>query len=212
MGEIAVLSAAVRNDRGSRAARRLRAAGKLPAVLYGHNQDNVVLTVDNEQVAGLLRHGAHGLLEIDVNGVKESAVIKDLQWDPLGKELLHIDFTRVSRDETVTIEVPVVIRGTAPGIAEGGVLDHSLHSIEIECPAVDIQEQVVVNVNQLHLGQAILVRDLALRPNIRATADPEAIVVQVVTPQEEVEEEKVETAAAEPELIRRESRGEEGAE
>lgn len=208
MGEIAVLSAAVRSDRGSRAARRLRATGKLPAVLYGHKQENIALTVDNEQVAGLLRHGAHGLLEIDVNGVKESAVIKELQWDPFGKELLHIDFSRVSRDETVTIEVPVVLRGTAPGIAEGGVLDHVLHSIEIECPAIDIQEQVVVSVNQLHLNQAILVRDLTLRPNIRATNDPDAMVVQVVIPQEEVEEEKVESAAAEPELIRREAKGE----
>lgn len=201
----AIIQATVRNETGSRAVRRLRASGKVPAVIYGHKLATVPIAIDSHRVYALMRHGAHGLLELDVEGARDSAVIKALQWDALGKDVLHIDFARVSKDERVSLEVPIVLRGTAPGIAEGGVLDQPLHGIEIECAAGDIQESVIVSVNNLHLGQSILVKDLKLREGAKTSADPEQVVVQVVMPvaEEEAPAEGTE-GPAEPELIRRE--------
>jgi large subunit ribosomal protein L25 len=205
MLEDAIIHANVRQQTGSRAMRRLRASGKIPAVIYGHKLATVPLAVDASRIYARLRHGAHGLLELDIDGARESAVIKALQWDVFGKEVLHVDFARVSKDERVTLEVPIILRGTAPGIAEGGVLEQPLHSLEIQCPAGGIQETIVVNVNKLHLGQSILVRDLPLAESVTTSAPPDQVVVQVTLPT--ITEEEAPPAAeapAEPELIRRE--------
>lgn len=199
-----------RDQKGTRAAKRLRAAGEVPAVLYGHKEAVVPLAVSLEKLENLLRHHAHGLIELDLGGKTESAVIKELQWDTFGREILHVDFARVSKDERVSIEIPIVLKGSAPGVNEGGVLEQPLHSIEIECPANNIQESVIVNVNNLHLNQSVLVRDLKLIDGVTTRLDPEQVVVQVVPPAEEREEEEAEAGeAAEPELIRREKAEEE---
>ena len=100
---MALITAKVRESRGTRAARRMRADGKVPAVLYGHKQKTIALTLDAEELETLIRHGAKGLLEVDVEGTKESAIIKDLQWDVFGREILHIDLSRVSMDERLTV-------------------------------------------------------------------------------------------------------------
>lgn len=213
MAETSAITAEKRSDFGSRAAKRLRAQGRIPAVMYGHKEETVALSLDAEQIGNLVRHGAHGLLDVEVEGKKESAVIKDMQWDVFGREILHVDFNRVSRDEKVTLEVPIVTRGTAPGVAEGGVVEHLLHTIEIECPASDIQQSVVVNINHLHLNETVLVKDLVLNPGTRALSDAEQIVVQVVIPTVVEEPEEGLASASEPEVIRREgAKTEEGEE
>ena len=213
MAEKVMLSAETRRQTGTRAVKKLRAAGKIPAVVYGHQQDTVAICVVEDEVQTVLRKGAHGLLELDVEGQKQSVLIKDVQWDAFGQELLHLDFARVSADESVMVEVPIVLRGTAPGLREGGVLDQPLHAIELECPAANIQENVVVNINELGLEQAILVRDLELAQGVKATADPEQVVIQVKAAAEEEEpEEGALEGPAEPEVIRREGKEAEEAE
>lgn len=208
MAETALLIAEVRSETGSRNARKLRARGRIPAVLYGHKLDSIPLTVNGEEVQALLRHGAHGLIELNVAGAKESAIIKAMQWDVFGEEVLHVDFTRVSADETLVIDAPITLKGTAPGTKDGGILDHRLHSVQIECPATNIQESVVVNINSLKLEEAIYVRDLEFAEGISPKADPDQIVVQVRPPAEEAEEEEGVVESAEPELIRREDQEE----
>lgn len=212
MAQSVVIPVTVRKEKGSRAAKRLRATGHVPAIIYGHKEEVIQLAVPALDLQNLLRHGAHGLLELNVNGKVESAVIKEMQWDVLGLEILHVDFARVSQDERVSIEIPIVVKGTAPGVSEGGVLDQPLHSIEIECPANNIQESVVVNINHLHLGESIFVKDLKFLEGVTTTADPDQIVIHVVTASEEEEEEGAGGEQAEPELIRREKAEEESEE
>lgn len=204
MAEATVVPAKRRAERGSRSVQRLRAQGEVPAILYGHQEEVIPLVVSVTSLQGLLRHGAHGLIDLEVDGRKESAVIKEMQWDVFGREVLHVDFHRVSRDEQITVDVPIVLKGTAPGVTAGGILEQSMHSIEIRCSAANIQESVVVSLNHLALGESILVKDLELNPGATALADAEQLVVHVLVPQAQEAEEEAAAASAEPELIRRE--------
>jgi large subunit ribosomal protein L25 len=127
-----------------------------------------------------------------------------MQWDVFGREILHVDFARVSSDERVTLEIPITLKGNAPGANEGGVLDQPMHSIEIECPATNIQESIIVNISGLHLDQAIYVRDLKFQEGVTTSEDPDQIVVHVIRAAGEEELEIAGEGSAEPELIRRE--------
>ena len=205
------IAAEPRSEKGSRAVRRLRSAGRIPAIMYGHGQEPVMLSVSQHEFDGLMRHGGHGLLDVQMGSGTESAVIKDVQFDVFGREVLHIDFARVSRDERVVVEVPVVLKGTAPGVAEGGVVNWVLHSLDVECPAENIIEQLPVNITGLHLNQALTVKDLQVPEGLTVKHDPELVVVQVSPPQREVEATEADLGAAEPELIRREAKTDEDA-
>jgi large subunit ribosomal protein L25 len=212
MSKTLSIAAEPRTAKGSRAVRRIRAEGRIPAVIYGHGQDTVMLSLSQHDFGGLLRHGGHGLLDVQIGSETESAVIKDVQFDVFGREILHVDFARISRGERVVVEVAVVLKGTAPGVAEGGVVNWVLHSIDIECPAENIIEQLPINVSGLHLNQALLVKDLQLPEGLKAMQDPELVVVQVAPPHREAEPTELEAGAAEPELIRREAKADEDAE
>lgn len=203
------IAAQPRTESGSRAVRRLRAEGRIPAIMYGHGQEPAMLSIDQHDFDGLLRHGAHGLLDVQLDGAAESAVIKDVQYDVYGRQVLHIDFARISRDERVVVEVPVVLKGTAAGLAEGGVLSWVMHSVDVECPAANIIEQLPVNIAGLHLNQAILVKDLKVAEGLKVMNDEDLVVVQVSPPQREVEPTDGEVTGAEPELIRREAKADE---
>ena len=158
----------------------------------------------------MIRHGAH-VVELRLDGAGEQALIRDLQWDHLGKDVLHVDFMRVSKDERIQVPVRIELKGIAPGVTGGGILDQPLHTLTVECLAVRIPDSVRVNINELQLGQAIHVKDLALPEGVTALADPDAIVVQVMTPAAEPEAAVAAPAGqAEPEVIGRPK--EEGAE
>ncbi len=135
----------------------------------------------------------------------QKALLRDVQWDPLGNDVLHADFYRVSADEKITLEVRVELRGTAPGVTAGGVLVQPIHSLTVECLVVAIPESIRVSLTELQLNQAIHVRELKLPEGVKVTNDPEAIVVQVS--QKIVEEEAAAAApaaeGAEPEVIGR---------
>ena len=145
-----VLNVESRDLRGKRNSRRLRRAGAIPCVLYGHGEDVVSLAVRGEQISSALRHGSR-LVELR-GAVNGSAFIREMQWDAYGKEVLHVDFTRVSLDEKVEVTVLVELRGEAPGVKEGGVVELLQHEIELECPAGSIPEKLELNINHLHRG------------------------------------------------------------
>ncbi|HOA72709.1 MAG TPA: 50S ribosomal protein L25 [Phycisphaerae bacterium] len=201
--EIAKLRADNRQAAGSRAARRLRKAGKLPGILYGHQQAPQPVVVDAHDLNLLLEHGAH-LVELDLDGSTQAALIKDVQYAHLGTEPVHVDFVRVARDERVTVSVPLEFKGTPVGVNEGGVLEHDMVDIEIECLATEIPDSIRVMITDLRLGQSLHVRDLQLPPNVTAVSPPEAIVCSVRTKKAEVEAPEAEgEEAAEPEIITR---------
>ena len=186
MTEAVVLGSEPRTVSGTRAARKLRAAGKIPAILYGHKQGTVSITVSSEEVERLVRRGAH-VLDLKTGATVEKALIRDLQWDHLGKAIIHVDFERVSADERVEVTVPVELRGLAPGaINAAGVLNQPLHTLHIECLATAIPESIRVDISALQLGQAIHVRELVLPEGLKVLAEPDAIVVQVSIAKAEV--------------------------
>jgi large subunit ribosomal protein L25 len=204
-----VLNVEVRKEAGKRHAKRLRNNGAIPAVLYGHGEQTVSLAVPREQFAAALRHGSR-LVELK-GGANESALIRELQWDIYGTAVMHIDFTRVSADERIEVKVPVELRGQAPGVRAGGVIQHLVHEIEIECLATAIPDKIQLNVNHLELNGSITVGQLELPQGVKLLSDAEAVAVQCVEPAVEEEVEAAPTEGAEPEVIGRkaEEEGEE---
>lgn len=205
MAETVALPAQKRDKSGTRHARRLREHGQLPAVVYGHGEETACITIPLEDFYQAIRHGSR-LIDLQSDGGVQTALISEVQWDALGDQLLHVDFTRVSKDERVSVEVNLELKGTSPGAEAGGVLDQQMHSIEVECAAVDVPDAIIVNINELQLEEAIHVRDLHLPEGVTTGEDPDAVVIQVVSPVEEPEEEEEEGEgeSAEPEVIKRE--------
>jgi large subunit ribosomal protein L25 len=202
------LNVEVRPSRGTREARRMRRNGQVPAVLYGHGEAAVSLVVGQDDLATVLRH--HSRLVDLKGGVNESALIRALQWDTFGLEVLHVDFARVSADERIEVQVSIELRGTAPGANEGGVIEHLLHEVTIECLATAIPDRLQVKINTLNKGEHITVGQLEVPEGVKVLADPEDIVVQCVEAADEAQPE-LHAESAEPEVIGRKAE-EEGVE
>lgn len=199
-----VLEVTLRETRGTAEARRGRAAGNIPAVLYGHGKESICLDLPAEQIEAALRHGGH-LVELS-GALSESALIKDTQWDAFGMTLLHVDLTRVKKGEFVPVTLTVELKGDAPGSHEGGIVQHQLHEVEIQCPADAIPDRLELKINSLGVGDSLTAGDLDLPSDASLLTDPEAVIVQcTAVAAEEVPEEEVGAAAGsdEPEVIGR---------
>ena len=211
MADSVTLAAQKREGRGTRAAERLRKQGRVPAVVYGHKEATVSVSLARDELLAALRHGAR-VVDLKTDGTAETALIREVQWDHLGKEVLHVDFARVGKDERIHVAVRVELRGIAPGVTAGGVLDQPLHAIEVECLAIRIPESIRVPVGELQMDGTIHVRDLHLPEGVTALTDPDAVVVHVAP--KLVEPEAAPAAApaagaAEPEVIGRKAGEEE---
>ena len=205
------LKVEVRDQLGTGHSRRLRRSGKVPAVLYGHGEQTVHLAVCNEELAALIRHGSK---LVDLQGaVNENALLREVQWDTFGHEILHLDLTRVRAGESVQVTVTVELRGDAPGARLGGIVEHVTHEIELECPADSIPDKIEVNINELELDDAVLASDLEIPSRAKLLADPGTLIVHCVPAAAEAEEEEGAEAAetAEPEIIGRKAEEEESA-
>jgi large subunit ribosomal protein L25 len=206
-----LLNVQPRGTLGKRNNRRLRASGSIPAVLYGHGEQTVCLAVPAHDLEAAVRHGSR---VVTLSGaVNEQAFIRELQWDTWGMNVLHVDFTRISAHERVEVEVALELRGEAPGLKVGGVLEQLLHEIELECEATEIPEKLSVNVNSLKLDGSITAGQLELPRTATIRCPPETVIVQCVAPAVVPEEEVAveEAAEVEPEVIGRkvEEKGEE---
>jgi len=164
---------------GSRVSRRLRTEGRIPAVIYGHKQAVVPITLSRDDVWRMIKAASH-LANLDLGGTTETVLIRDVQWDNLGKEILHLDFARVNAEELIETDVHVELRGTAPGVAEGGILDQLVHSLRVKCPAGAIPEAIRVDISHLAVDGGVYVRDLTLPPGVTAEPDPDTLIVHVV--------------------------------
>ena len=194
-----------RKAAGSRESRRLRRNGFIPAILYGHGEKNVELAAKREAVEAVVRHGSR-FVEL-VGAVKTAAVVRELQWDAMGSEPLHIDLLRVSKSDKVKVRVPVDLKGECPGQRAGGIVSIVLHEIELECPAEAIPDHIHAQVGHLEVGHAIKVKDLELPKGARSLADGEETVVTCLVPGKKAEEAAV---VAEPEVIGRKAAEEAG--
>ena len=193
------LKVEIRSSLGKHSSRRLRKAGGVPGVLYGHGKENVCLSAPADTLDALVTHG--GRLVTLIGGVNESAFIRDVQWDIWGTHVLHVDFTRVSEDEKVEVEIPIELRGEAPGLKEGGVVEQIIHQLQIDCPAGNVPERISASINNLKLHDSITVADLELPDGATVLGETSAVVVHCVEPIEVPEEAVVEAAPGEPEVI-----------
>jgi large subunit ribosomal protein L25 len=185
---------------GSWKVRKLRAAGQIPAILYGHGEANIPLSVSRETVAKLLKHGSK--LVALTGDVTDTALLREVQWDSLGTSVVHLDFARVSQSESVEVSLPVHLHGEAPGAVGSGQLRFVTHEVTIRCPAASLPEFLMVDIGHLQLGQAIHVSEMKLPEGASAVTPGSVVVVQVVSPTEQSEE--ATGGAVEPELIRKE--------
>jgi large subunit ribosomal protein L25 len=206
MAERGKLTINKRSGSGKWAMRRLRAAGVVPGVVYGHGEAAVSVQMSGAEIMSFVRHGSR-VLDLNCDGATETALIRDLQWDTFGQSILHVDFARVSADERIRVEVPVHVRGRPVGLDDGGVLSHFIHTVEIECLATEIPEDIRVDVRHLKLDQAIKIAELVVPAGVKVLADPEIVVAQVTKKVEEVVAaapvEGEVAAAVEPEIVGR---------
>jgi large subunit ribosomal protein L25 len=210
MAQTAQISATPRNELGSRANKRLRDTGFIPGVIYGHKEAVVPVTLPKKEVVNHLEHGAH-VFNVALDGKSETVLVKEVQYDHLGIEVIHVDFARVSLDEKVEVTVPLELKGEPKGEADGGVLQQILAELEIECLVTEIPDAIRHNVSEMALNDVLHIRDLKLPPGVRVLQDEDLIVATV----KEIVEEAAplaaaEEGAAEPEVIGRKL--EEGAE
>jgi large subunit ribosomal protein L25 len=209
--EIPTLPGEQRQHLGSKDAHLLRKAGRIPAVIYGHQQDPLHVSLDAKKVSELVEHHAH-LVKVNLDAGTEQCLLKELQWDYLGSSLIHVDLERVSADERVTVSVGIEVTGEAVGLKEAGAfLEQPTAELEIECLATDIPELITVDVSELKVGETLTVADLKLPEGVKATADPDMVIAAVHMAAAEEEEAEVAAGTEEPEVIGRKP-GEEGEE
>ena len=209
MAEV-TLEVARREKSGKEIARKLRAEGKVPAVVYGGHKEPVAIEVDRKSVSELIQKSEHGvrsifLLKMTGTDQQRHAMIKDIQIDPVSRKMTHIDFVRVVMDEVVRVTVPVHIVGTAIGVKEGGILDWQMRDLHVECLPNAIPDKIDIDVTALNNHEYVRVSDLKLPEGVKVLEDPERVVVGVTHMRAEVVEPTAEAAVAvaEPEVIKK---------
>jgi large subunit ribosomal protein L25 len=181
----ATLHVEKRETRGKNEARRLRAAGKIPAVVYGTEKGKATeIAVDPKMLLRILHSDSGvntliGLQGADLKGGK--VLVKEYQLDPIDHKLLHADFYAVAMDKVITVTVPVVIKGEPKGVKQqGGIVDFVSREIEVECLPADIPEHIDIDISELMLHQGVRVRDLPKDGKWKAASDPDLMIVHVV--------------------------------
>ena len=195
-----VRDAAKGKGTGSRVSRKLRAAGRIPAIVYGHKQAPTPISIGRDTIWEMIKKSTH-VAELQLAGGPETVMVKDIQWDHLGKEIIHVDFARVSAGEKVITEVRIDWRCEAPGVAEGGILEHTLHTLHISCAADAIPDSIKVDISDLKLGKAIHIKELKLPAGVTVKGDGDAIVVHVVS-RSATPEPTAEGTVTQPEVIK----------
>ncbi|MGM0437625.1 MAG: 50S ribosomal protein L25 [Bacillota bacterium] len=195
-----------REETGKGTARKLRRDGKVPGVIYGKNRNPKPLVIDPLDVNNrLLGNAIFELTIIDGDEKQdELAIIKDYQKHVIKDDLMHVDFQHISMDEKIAVTVSIKIEGSAPGVQEGGVLQKLMREIEIECFPGDIPDEIVVNIDELTMGDSLQVGDLEVEDNIDILSPAGNVIVTVVPPSEEITEEveeELEEEFIEPEVI-----------
>jgi large subunit ribosomal protein L25 len=216
----ATLEVVRRENHGKNESRRLRAAGRIPAVVYGQRKDGklpegIPVVADPKAVMQILHSdsGANTLITLKLDGSESRVMVKEYQLDPVTHRLLHADFYQLAMDRAITVTVPVLVKGEAKGVkVQGGMLDFVTRELQVQCLPTDIPEHIDIDVSELMLHQAIRLRELPENPKWKALNDPDTMLVHVVMPKAEeaaapAEGEVAAVAApaapAEPEVIKK---------
>jgi len=219
--EVNILEAQQREPGNKNAARRVRVAGRIPAVVYGAGKDTSAIAVDPRQVMRILKSdsGHNTIFDLALGDNRVKAMIVDWQFEPIKGTLLHVDLQRIAMDKKLTVTVPIVLKGEALGVkTEGGILEQLLREVEIECLPADIPKSIEADVSHLVFGVDLRVKDLAHSEKVKFLTDDERMVAHITLVKEEVAPtpEAVADAAtatpAEPEVIKKGKQDVEGEE
>jgi len=175
---MSTMKATKRTQQGTHAARRLRKEGKVPGVMYGHGEGTQAVSLHKHEVELALLHGER-LLEVDVEGQIQNALIKEVQYDTFGKEILHIDLTRVDLDERVKLTVVIHLAGEPIGTKDGGVLQQVESEVEIECPVRSIPDEIRHVVTDMKLDDRLYMKDLKLPEGATLLSEADALIASV---------------------------------
>jgi large subunit ribosomal protein L25 len=204
----ASLSAEARTETGKGVARKLRSAGRVPAVVYGHARQPQALSLQTRELEKLLSSISTGstVVELTLGGATTKTLIREVQRHPFKKQILHVDFQELVAGEKVTVEIPLVFVGTPEGVRlSGALLEQILHSIEVLVDPANIPNHIDVDVTNLAMGHSLHVNELSLPAGLEVLTEQDATVCAVVAPRAVVEETPAEgvEVVAEPELIRK---------
>jgi large subunit ribosomal protein L25 len=210
-----VLEAKIREQKGRSAVRKVRRDGKIPGIVYGRGDESFTVEVDAKELERMLHHGLgeHGMLDLKVkrgqSKEKQTVLLREVQHHPVTGEILHVDFYHIDMDQKIVTSVPVVLVGHSEGVKKGGILEHLLREVELECVAKKMPENLELDVTSLEMGHSYHVRDFQLGEEISIHTDPNRAVVTIVPPKlhEEVEAEEeaaLEEEGAEPEVVGKE--------
>jgi large subunit ribosomal protein L25 len=201
MDKAQVLKAEIRQGVGSKDATKLRKKGQIPAVVYGHKKEPVTITLNAKSFREVLQQG-HRLMEVEIDKKNETLLVKDVQYDYVGTDIIHVDLMRVDVTEMVRVTVPIETKGTAKGAQEGGMVEIHTGKLEIECRVTQIPERIVISVKEMALGDAIHAKDIQLPEGVKLISSPELLVAtcHVVAEVKTTEELEAELPTA-PEVI-----------
>ncbi len=203
----ATLSATLRSESGKGAARALRRAGSVPAVIYGHKREPMSLAVPTRELERLLERVSAGstVVELSIDGKVSRTLIREIQKHPFKKQLVHVDFQELVAGEKITVSIPLVIVGVSVGVRSfAGVLDQTLRELEVSVDPSSLPNHIDIDVSELNVGDSIHVRDLKLPAGVSVLTDADASVVVVAAPKVNATDAAADAAAAaaEPEVLR----------
>ena len=176
MEKALLLKAEIREQTGSKHAVNVRKQGRIPAIVYGHKKEPVAVSLDEHNFVEGLHHG-HRLLDVQLGKKKEKMLVKDLQYDHLGKNIIHADLIRVDVSETVKVTVPIELKGTAQGTHEGGIIEEHTDRLEVECKVTDIPESIIVSIKEIGVGDNLHAGDIELPAGVKLASSPETLLV-----------------------------------
>jgi len=201
MDKTLLLEAQIREHTGSKAAAQVRKQGRIPAIVYGHKQAPVAISLDSHDFSEGLYRGRR-LMDITVEGKPQKMIVKDLQYDYLGRDIVHVDLMRVDVTETVRVTIALELKGIAQGTHEGGIVEEHADRLEVECMVTNMPEAIVVPVKDVGVGDVLHAGDITLPEGVTLISSPETILVTChLVAAAKTTEELEEVAPTAPEVI-----------
>jgi large subunit ribosomal protein L25 len=201
MDKALVLKAEIRQGLGSKDAAKLRKKGQIPAVVYGHKKEPTSIVLDAKSFREGFQHGRR-LIEVEIDKKNETLLIKDVQYDYLGSDIIHVDLMRVDVTEMVRVTVPIELKGTAKGAQEGGMIESHTGDLEVECRVTQIPDRITISIKEMALGDTIHAKDIQLPDGVKLISSPDLLVAtcHIVAEVKTTEELEAEMPAG-PEVI-----------
>ena len=177
--------------------KHLRRQGRIPAVVYGHRRESQAISVDALGFNQVAEHGGNILINLVLPDGQDTVMVKDIQRDPLRGRIVHVDFLAVSLDEVLTASVPLTIIGDDAVTEAGGIVQHQMREVEVECLPTDVPSHIIVDVSQLRIGDHITAGDLAIPESVKLLTDSDEIIITVIAPRVAEAEQATEEESAE---------------